>query len=288
MKTITTFLFILLTVVAFGQTNFQGKAVYQSKTSFDMSRFNGREMSEERKKQIANRMKGMLEKTYTLRFNKLASTYKEDAKLATPGGSGGGRFSGMMSSFSGGLIYKNTKDKQLLESKEFFGKKFLIKEDLEQPKWELGSETKQIGKYMCFKATMMKKNNNVGFGSFRRRTPAKKGTEKDSAKTKKITKEIEEPKDILITAWYTPQIPVNSGPGEFWGLPGLILEINKGKTTVLCTEIVINPTEREEIQAPKKGKEVGREEYNKIVKKKVTEMREMFRRRRGSSRRGRH
>lgn len=287
MKTSITILLLLLTVVAFGQKDFQGKAVYQSKTSFDMSRFNGREMSEERKKQIANRMKGMLEKTYTLHFNKLASIYKEDVKLAAPGGSGGGRFSGMMSSFSGGLIYKNTKNKQLLEAKEFFGKKFLIKEDLEQPKWELGSETKQIGKYLCFKATMIQKSTKFDLGSFRRKS-AKKGAEKDSTKAIKVTKEIEVPKEILITAWYTPQIPVSSGPGEFWGLPGLILEINQGKTTVLCTEIVINPTEKAAIKAPKKGKQVGREEYNKIVKKKVTEMREMFRRRRGSSTRGRH
>ncbi len=37
---------------------------------------------------------------------------------------------------------------------------------------------------------------------------------------------MEKPKQIEVVAWYTPQIPVSNGPGEYWGLPGLILEIN--------------------------------------------------------------
>ncbi len=95
------------------------------------------------------------------------------------------------------------------------------------------------------------------------------------------------PKQITITAWYTPQIPVSNGPGEYWGLPGLILEINSGRTTILCTEIVINPSEKEEIEAPTKGKKITREKYTETVKKKMEEMREMFRNRRGSGRGGR-
>ena len=46
----------------------------------------------------------------------------------------------------------------------------------------------------------------------------------------------------------------------------------------------------EEIKAPKKGKEVSREEYNKIVKAKTEEMRENFKNGggRGSGRGGMH
>ena len=46
---------------------------------------------------------------------------------------------------------------------------------------------------------------------------------------------------------------------------------------MLCTEIVINPEEEISIDKPTKGKEVGREEYNKIIKTKAEELREQFR-----------
>jgi GLPGLI family protein len=55
---------------------------------------------------------------------------------------------------------------------------------------------------------------------------------------------LEMPKDVTITAWYTPEIPVNQGPENYWGLPGLILEINDGKTVILCSKIVLNPKEK--------------------------------------------
>ena len=85
------------------------------------------------------------------------------------------------------------------------------------------------------------------------------------------------PEDIEVTVWYTPQIPVSQGPGEYWGLPGLILEVNADRTTILCSKIVMNPEEKTEIKQPSKGKEVTKEEYNTIVKEKVEEMREMYR-----------
>ena len=289
MKTIITFIFTLVTVVTFAQKDFQGKATYMSKTTMDMSRWsrNG-QMSEARKKQIAERMKSMLEKTFILTFNKSSSIYKEDAKLAAPNVGGRSRFGGMMG--GSGVKYKNTKDKVALESTEFFGKKFLVSDEMKTPEWELGSETKQIGNYTCFKATLIKEVDPLDFSNMRRRDDKKKNeTKKDSSNVVKVTEEIEMPKQIVVTAWYTPQIPVSNGPGEYWGLPGLILEINSGRTTVLCTEIVINPSEKEEIKAPTKGKKIKREDYTTTVKKKMEEMREMFRNRRGRGNgRGRH
>jgi GLPGLI family protein len=88
--------------------------------------------------------------------------------------------------------------------------------------------------------------------------------------------EIEVPKEVEVTAWYTMQIPVSQGPGEYWGLPGLILEVSADKTTILCSKIVLNPAEKEVIETPSKGKEVTQKEYNDIMKKKIEEMREMY------------
>jgi len=101
--------------------DFQGVATYQSKTTIDLDGFGGRQMSEEQKKQIAERMKSMFEKTYKLTFNTFESIYKEEDKLETPGGAGGGFRMGFMSSITGGPQYKNVKANQLLQEQEFFG-----------------------------------------------------------------------------------------------------------------------------------------------------------------------
>ena len=92
---------------------------------------------------------------------------------------------------------------------------------------------------------------------------------------------------MAVTAWFTPEIPVKTGPADYYGLPGLILELNAGRTTMLCTEIAINPEESVSIAVPSKGKKVSRDEYNKIIKQKSEELRERFRnmRRGGGGRR---
>jgi GLPGLI family protein len=271
-----TSLLLFISLVSFSQKNFQGKAYYESKTTIDMSNFGGGQLSEERKKQIADRMKSALEKSYILTFNQSESIYKEEDKLDSPSQGGGMRF-GMMS-LSGGNQYKNVKEQQLLQENELFGKQFLIKDSLPKLSWELGSETKTIGQYLCFKATAVKNVYGFDFSSFRR--PENNDKPKDSTKTN--TEEIKDaPRQVIVTAWYAPQIPVNQGPGEYWGLPGLILEVNADRTTILCSKIVLNPSEKDDIKIPSKGKEVTKTEYESIQKQKMEEMREMFRGRGG-------
>lgn len=281
MKRIITSFLLCISVAVFSQANFQGKAIYQSKTTVDTD-FGGRQMSEEQKKRILERMKNMLEKTYILNFTKKESIYKEEEKLEAPGSGRGFRFGGFA---GGGTTYKNVKEGKLLESTEFFGKNFLITEKAEQPKWELGSETKQIGNYTCFKATLVKKTSAFDWRNMRRRNRDNE-EKKDTSNVKKVTDEVEMPKEIVVTAWYTPQIPVSNGPEEYWGLPGLILEIKEGRTTILCSEITMNPSDKIDIKEPAKGKEITIEEYNKVVKEKMEEMRERFRSRRGGNDRG--
>ncbi|MEO8774015.1 MAG: GLPGLI family protein [Gelidibacter sp.] len=270
--------FILLFSGAMLAQDFQVKAYYQSKSTMDMDNFGGNQMSDQQKKMIAERMKSMLEKTYILNFNRTESIYKEEEKLATPGAGGGGW--AMMGSFTAGAQYKNVKDQQLIQDQEFFGKQFLIKDSIPKLEWKMENESKQIGQYLCFKATAVKKGDDTDFANMRRRNTSndeKKEDKKtkDSTKSNDLMDQIEVPKEILVTAWYTPQIPVNQGPGEYWGLPGLILELNSGRTTILCTKIEINPKDKIEIKAPTKGKVVTKQQYAEIVKDKMKEMQEM-------------
>jgi GLPGLI family protein len=265
---------LFVSFFSFAQKDFQGKAYYQTKTTVDMSNFGGGQLSEERKRQIADRMKSALEKTYVLTFNQSESMYKEEEKLEAPGQGGGMRF-GMMSA-TGGAQYKNVKDQKVLQEQEFFGKQFLINDELQKLEWELGSETKTIGQYMCFKATAVKKDDSFDFTSFGRRNDNEKP--KDSTSTdNKDAGATSELREVIVTAWYTPQIPVNQGPDLYWGLPGLILEVSADRTTILCSKIVLNPSEKETLKVPSKGKDITQKEYDAIVKKKMEEMREMYR-----------
>lgn len=297
MKKITFTLALLLVFVASNaQKDFQGMAVYESKTSTAdfKSRMSGnKDITPEMQKMIEERMKKMFEKTFILNFDKTSSIYKEEEKLDAPGqGQGGFR---MMSSMmgGGGTYYKNAKEKTFTVDKEFMGKEFLVKDTLRNYNWKMEGETREIGGYMCYKATAVIPASKTDFRNFRpkkeedvkkKEEEAKKEGENKSADAKTEDKkekktsffdEVDLPKEITITAWYTMDIPVNQGPEGYWGLPGLILEVNDGKTTILCSKIVINPKEKTEIKAPNNGKVVTQKEYDDIVTKKMEEMMEM-------------
>ena len=254
---------IVFVGVSVNAQNFQGKAVYQTKTTFDL-KLDSTRVTPEQQKRIEARMKDMLENVYELDFNTATSLYKKEEKLEQPG-QGGGR--GFMASLDGGALFKDTKSKTFIQAQDLMGKLFLVKDSLTLLNWEFKDDSKMIGKHLCFKATAKKSvaNNQFRFG--------RRGSQNDD-KPKDSLKEIE------VVAWYTPEIPVSHGPGEYWGLPGLILEINADKTQIVCTKIVINPKEKAEIKAPKKGTVVGQKEFDEIRTKKMKEMQEMFQGRR--------
>lgn len=278
--------------------NFQGMAVYESKTSTsDMSsNFRGnREVTPEMQKMIEERMKAMFEKTFILTFDRSSSIYVEEEKIETPGQQSGFRFMSSMMG-GGGTHYKNVKEKVFIVDKEFAGKEFLIQDPLPLLDWKLSGETKQIGNYTCFKATAVRPVSQSDFRNFRRKKEDVKKEENESDTKTEEKKEDrntnfmdqwEMPKEIEVVAWYTPDIPISQGPENYWGLPGLILEVSDGKTVILCSKIVMNPKEKKEIKAPKKGKIVSQQEYDKIVAEKMEEWREMGRQGGGGFRMGR-
>lgn len=298
MKKLIILISLFLSITFYAQ-EFQGTAVYESKTSTAemMKNFGGnREITPEMQKNIEERMRKMFEKTFVLNFNKSASIYKEEEKLDAPGTNNGGRM--MMSMMGGGgTQYKNVKEKMYAVDKEFFSKEFLIKDSLPTYQWQMGSETKKIGEYTCFKATVVVATDPTDFRNFRMRGPRneenkeKEQKAKDSVNSNKKTNfmndDIEQIKEKTITAWYCPEIPINQGPDKYWGLPGLILEVNDGTTILLCSKIVLNSKEKVEIKAPTKGKQVTQKEYDEIVKKKLEEMREMYGGQRGGGPEGR-
>lgn len=240
----------MLMVSNLSAQDFHGVATYKSHHKMDF-KMDGEGSNPALTKQIQEQLKKQSQQEYTLTFNQEASIYKKNEELATPNPA---RSSGITITISNGsdVRYKNVKEGRYTNQTEVFGKQFLIKDSLNHRPWELINETKNIGVYTCFKAIYKDSVTSTTF------------TEKGEIEKSK--------KERITTAWYTPQIPVNNGPEDFQGLPGLILEINDGSMTLVCTRIVINPKEKTEIEEPTKGKEVSQKDFQAIMDKKNKEM----------------
>lgn len=268
------FIGVIATTIA---QDFQGKAIYETKVT-QAPDFGGREMPEARKKQIIAQMKSAMEKTYILTFDRTSSFYQEDEKLEAPGGGGAGwmRFMGG----DVGKYYKDIKGGSYAKQIESYSKMFLIKDKLEKPEWKMGAETKKIGKYTAYKATLTTPIDTTGMESMMRRFRRGRGGQSGNAREIKTEK--------TVTAWYTLDIPISNGPAQYWGLPGLILEVEDERSTLICTKIVMNAADKIEVEAPKKGKEINQKDYDALMLKKRQEMMENFQQRgRGRGGRGR-
>lgn len=143
--------------------------------------------------------------------------------------------------------YSNNTDGTLVEELEFMGRTFRIMGVRPAYEWRLVAEQSEFLGYMVQKAE----------------------TEHDGK---------------TIEAWFTPQVPVSAGPGQFGGLPGLILvlSVNRGEELYSATSIDLGALETV-IAPPEGGDEISREEYERIVEEKLEELRTT----RGRRRRGR-
>jgi len=250
---------VFITTNLFAQ-NIEGVATYKSQTKMDIELDEG--VSDSMKEQIKAMLKKQSEKEFTLTFTKDESTYKEVEQLDNNNRiSSGGMEIVVMGSGGNDVYYKNLKENRYVDKTELFGKEFLIKDSIESRDWKLTKETKNIGEYTCFKATTTRTQKTMSVVS-----------SSEEGESKNETKE----EEIEITAWYTPQIPIANGPDGYGGLPGLILELNNGGQTVLCSKIVLNPAKKVSIKEPTKGKVVTSEEFREITEKKMKEMNEQF------------
>lgn len=254
------YIFLFVATVAFSQ-EFQGKATYQTHRNVDIKVSSDKNAPNKAiQKQLHEQLKKLYQKTYTLQFNRTTSTYKQNAKLETAQPKSNGVTISIVGNGGGSdVLYKNLSNTTYTNKREVSGKRFLIQDSLPNYNWKLTSETKKIGKYTCYKATKTKEVENNSF-------TMTDGKEEETVKMVTVT----------TVAWYTPEIPVSTGPDMYGGLPGLILEIQEGKKTIVCTEIVLHPKESIHIKKPKKGKKVSQKQFDKIMDEKTKEMLERF------------
>ncbi|MEO9802950.1 MAG: GLPGLI family protein [Reichenbachiella sp.] len=259
MQTLSKLLFLLFALL-YQQVGFAQKGVLQGiatyKTAAMINLGGDSTMSPTQQEMIQQQVRKAMQREYTLSFKNHESNYKQVESLdRQEAAQAGGVMVRVANSSS--LTYKNTKKKRYLEGADLFGKPFLIDDELESRDWAMTGKTKQIGKYECQQATYMTESRMLEVDS-------------ESGEPKEIIRQVE------VSAWFTMDIPVNHGPDDFWGLPGLILEVNSGNFTIICTKVVLNPQEAVEIKVPKGGKPISRAEFAKLREEKMKEMQQQY------------
>jgi GLPGLI family protein len=263
-----TFMFSCLISGSMFAQDFSGRATYKThrKSSFELDSTT-MAANPGIQEQMEAQMRKMFQKTFTLDFTKSESMYKEEQELDAPKGpsaNGGVMVMVMGGDGSSDILYKNISQNRMAHKTELMGKVFLIKDNLVAYDWELTGETKNIGIYTCYKAVYEREEESIEINMI-------DGEVKEEKVTKKTT----------LVAWYTTDVPVSNGPNNYGGLPGLILEVNDGDLTIVCSELVLNPKKVKEIIEPVKGKIVARKKFEDIAKEKTKEMMDRYRSRDG-------
>ncbi len=128
--------------------------------------------------------------------------------------------------------YENYKTRKTISSRMILDKEFLISESLKSIDWKLSNETKSIGAFVCKKAQA-----EIG--------------------------------DDFVEAWYSSDIPTMAGPGIYWGLPGLIVEVKSKNCYYTAIEIRENIAGN--LVPPLKGKQISKEEFKKLADDRVSD-----------------
>jgi GLPGLI family protein len=258
MKRTIAFLSLLLFLgtglqTAFAQ-GFTGRAYYKSISKISI-KMDSTKMNPEQMAQIQASLKKQMEQNYTLSFTQTESMWKQDASLGSgpATASSGGAVFMVASSGEGSILYKNLSG-NYLQQQEMMGKEYLIQDKAEPFEWELSEETKKIGNYTAQKASFTKIVDSRRFSTG--------------------MTEMENVKDtIQVTVWFTPEIPVSHGPEYYFGLPGLILEVQNQGRTLICEKIELNPSaDPVMIEKPSKGKEITQAEFKTVQEEGMKQM----------------
>jgi len=234
---------------------FTGRAYYKSSSQLKIS-MDSTKMNPEQIAQIQASLKKQMEQNFILSFNQTESSWKKEASLG--GGpataSSGGAVFMVASSGEGSTLYKNLAELNYVQEQDMMGKEYLIKDELKPAEWELSEETKKVGNYTVQKA------------SFSRII--------DSKRFSTGMTEMENVKDtIQVIAWFAPEIPVSHGPENYFGLPGLILEVQSQGRTFICEKIELNPSaDPVVIEKPSKGIEITQTEFRTVQEEGMKQM----------------
>jgi GLPGLI family protein len=181
----------------------------------------------------------------------------EEATSAPTTTSDGGMQVHMVIAGSNDVMYCNFETGKKTEKREFLDKTFIIDDTISKLKWKMTGETKTILNHNCMKALATRISTQIRMTM-------------DDGKMER--KEIQDTSNIV--AWFTNDIPVSAGPGEYQGqLPGLILEmdISNGRQTFMAAGIS-EKADLALIKEPTGKKHYTPEEFRKERDKMMKEM----------------
>jgi GLPGLI family protein len=254
-RTVFLLAFTLLGIIttAYAQ-GLSGRVNYKTAASIKIS-MDSTQMAPEVMADLQKQLKKQMEREYTLSFTQSESNWKQIESLgsgpATASSSGAKIV--IQTGNENRLLYKNIGAQSYTEEEDLMGKSFLVQDSLRIYDWELTGNTKKIGEYEVQEAKYSRIIDSKSFSM---------GMD-----------EMELTKDTIhVTAWFAPQIPVSHGPADFWGLPGLILELQNEGMTYIADRIVLNPTEPVAIEVPKKGQKISSEDYRALADEKMKDM----------------
>ena len=226
---------LLLLLMPLLATAQEGNVLYEETVQIEIQALPGME-------HLADQFPSSKTTTKQLFFNASSALIKdvqqEGENKETSFESGGGTVRlHLMGNRAENATYTNFDEDVRIEKKDFLGRTFLITGTPEPLAWRLTDERSEFLGYLCQKATAIRDSTTI-------------------------------------EAWFTPEIPIPAGPGQYGGLPGLILVVNEndGKRSIVAKELSLEPLSEEAIVPPTEGKEVTQAEFDEIVEEKMKEM----------------
>lgn len=163
-----------------------------------------------------------------LKINDIKSSYRLEQKLNQKSI----KTLNIMDVLAGGarIYFANPLKKEtIMQDCDLLDKCFLVNDSFYN--WEIATKIKIINGYKCYLAISESKD-----------------------------------KKSKISAWFTNEIPINIGPMNYSGLPGLILELDDGDLSFAVKKIEINLKRKVKISKQKKGIHISYEKFTELAK----------------------
>lgn len=146
-----------------------------------------------------------------------------------------GRWSGEKDEY---YISRNFEKETQMDIIKTLGKTYIVDDSLRKPVWKVMNQIKDVNGYVCMKA------------------------------------ETTEPiRGQKIVVWFAQDIPVPAGPEQFFGLPGLIMEldVNDGDVVIEAVKVEFKPVDKDLAMPKIKGKKIKGKEYDALLSKHISD-----------------